>query len=98
MEDFVTKHPDRYVITGLIAKDSEALRVRKGDRVWLYWSPEGGGWWQWGPEGWAYRFEAKSGHQYDDAIVSAKGVGPYYNVPDPSTIETVAVPAIVTVS
>lgn len=93
----MTKYPDRFVITGLIAKDAEALRVKKGDRVWLYWSPEGGGWWQWGPEGWAERFESKSGKTFEDAMVSATGVGPWYNVPDPETIEVLSVPAIVKV-
>lgn len=92
--------PDRYVITALVAEDAggDFHKTRKGGRVWLYWSPEGGGWWQWGPEGWARRFEAKDGKEYEWALRDAPRVGPWYNRPDPATIETIAVPAIVTVS
>jgi hypothetical protein len=92
------QYPDRYVITGIVAEDAPHVRVKKGDRVWLYWSHEGGGWWQWGSEGWARRFEQKAGREYDDAVKCAPKVGPWYSMPDPATIETVAVPAIVTVS
>ena len=96
----MNEYPDRYVITALIAEDSRdgVWKKKKGDRVWLYWSPEGGGWWQWGPEGWARRFESKSGREYEAAMFSASNAGPWFNKPDPATIEAVSVPAILTVS
>ena len=92
--------PDRYVIRARVAEDSRdgVWQVKKDSFVWLYWSHEGGGWWQWGPEGWARRFEAKEGREYEAALRDAPKVGPWFNKPDPATIETVAVPAIVTVS
>lgn len=93
-------YPDRYVITGLVKEGDRA-----GERVWIYFSEEGGGWWQWGPEGWAYRFEDKTSERFQDAMRCAKGetwtestVGPWYNAADIATVEAVAVPANVTVS
>ena len=75
-----------YQVRGLIAKDEPDLSKKKGDEVWLYWSEEGGGWWQWGPKGWAYTFMNKL-----EAEKAPKGCpGPWYNVPDPETIEIVA--------
>lgn len=89
----MSEHPNRYVITALV-KEGE----KKGRRVFLYWSPEGGGWWQWNEaEGWAERFEAKAGHRFEDAVLCAPDVGPWYNRPDPETIEVREVPAIVKV-
>lgn len=95
-----TSFPDRYVITALV-KEGE----NKGRRVWLYWSPEGGGWWQWSDaEAWAFRFEATSGERFDDALLCARGTtwlksgcGPWYYFVDFSTVEVRATPAIVTV-
>lgn len=29
------------------------------EEVWVYWSPEGGGWWSWGPKGWRTAFESE---------------------------------------
>jgi hypothetical protein len=88
----MSEYPDRYVITGIVAEGEKA-----GLKVWLYWDPEGGGWWQWGPEGWAERFEAKEGRRYDDAIRCAPKTGPWYYYVDPATVKTEAVPAIVKV-
>jgi len=86
------KHPDKYVITGVVAAGES-----KGQRVFIYFSKEGGGWWQWGCEGWAERFDAPSGRRYDDALLCAKKCGPWYNCVDPRTIKTIAVPAVVRV-
>ena len=86
------QYPDRYVITGVVAEGEH-----KGERVWIYFSEEGGGWWQWGPEGWAKRFEAKEGHKYDDALLCAPKTGPWYYRVDPARVEVRAVPAKVTV-
>lgn len=93
-------HPDRYIITGIIR---DGLKDA-GEKVWLYWSPEGGGWWQWGPEGWAKRFAGDHGAEFEDALKCAKGetwlrdtVGPWYNKPEISTIKVERVPAIVEV-
>jgi hypothetical protein len=89
----MTNYPDRYVITGIV-KDGQ----HKNERVYLYWTEEGGGWWQWGPDGWAYRFENKSGARFEDAMRCAKkGVGPYYYSVHPESVEVYATPAIVTV-
>lgn len=95
-------YPDRYVITALVAETSdrgrEVWKVKKGDRVWLYFSEEGGGWWQWSNSPrWAYRFEEKSGRKYEDAIHCAPKAGPWFNRVDPKTIEVRAVPAIIKV-
>lgn len=93
------KYPDRYIITAKTVKDSPTVKVEKGERIWLYWSPEGGGWWQWSKaKDWAERFPDKNGPRFKDAIACAPDVGPWFYVPDPETIETVAVPAIVTIS
>lgn len=88
---------DRHVITALVAEGEHI-----GERVWIYWSPEGGGWWQWGPEGWAFRFDSTESDRFIDALKCAKGetwlkksVGPWYHYPDMATIEVRAVPAIV---
>lgn len=94
-------YPDRYVITALVAEDSEkrhpAIDRKKGDRIWLYWTDEGGGWWQWGSEGWAYRFQSMDDKKLQEALSSAPKMGPWYNRPDPKTIEVRPVPAIVKV-
>lgn len=94
------RYPDRYVITAIVADGRY-----KGKRVWIYWSPEGGGWWQWGPEGWAERFENTDTDKFRDAMRCATGAtwtkkscGPWYSYPDPATIEVRSVPAIVTVT
>lgn len=87
------RYPDRYVITGVAQPGARDA----GERVWLYWSPEGGGWWQWGPEGWAFRFEAMEGTRFEDAMRSAEKVGPFWYWPI-GGIEARPVPAIVTVS
>lgn len=92
------KYPDRYIITALVKDDHPTVNVAKGDRIYLYWSNEAGGWWQWSNAiGWAYRFETKSGSRFDDAMLVAAKVGPWYNYPDPATIEAINVPAIVKV-
>ncbi len=87
-------YPDRYVITSVAKADTRDA----GKRHWLYWSDEGGGWWQWGPEGWAYRFQSKDDPRLEDAMRSAPKVGPWYSSPDPLSIELVPTPAIVRVS
>ena len=93
-------YPDRYVITAIVA-DGE----HKGERVWITWSPEGGGWWQWGPEGWAERFASTKDERFKDALRCAKGetwtkasCGPWYYAPDLATIEAREVPARVRVT
>lgn len=78
-------HPDRYVITG---------STKEGERRWLHWLEECGGWWQWGSEGHAERFSEKSGRRYEDALWCAKNTLPLCEI-DPDTVETVAVPAVV---
>ena len=76
--------PDGYVITGIV-KEGKHI----GEKVWLYWSVEGGGWWQWGPQAWAYCFDKCEGRKFEDAIKTARGqgawgetCGPYYSQPD----------------
>lgn len=94
------EYPDRYVITGIVKEGD-----RKGQKVWLYWSPEGGGWWQWSSHAsWAMRFESKDGARYEDAIRCARGTkwlengcGPWYYYVDFDTVDTESVPAIVEV-
>jgi hypothetical protein len=89
----MTKYPDRYVITALVADGDH-----KGERVYLRWAEEAGGWWYWGPEARAYRFESRSGDKFDDAVWCAQRTGrPQWYAPDLSTIEVRAVPAIVEV-
>lgn len=81
-----TKH---YVITALAA--SSKNRPRK--RIWLYWSREGGGWWQWSQyERWAEQFSKPKGKSFDDALKCAPIVGPHYDRPDISTIEVWELP------
>jgi hypothetical protein len=94
MDETMSEYPDRYVITSIAREDARDA----GKRHWLYWSPEGGGWWQWGPEGWAYRFQSMDDPKLKDALSAAPKMGPWWHWPDPTTIEVVAVPAIVTVS
>lgn len=96
------KYPDRYVITALVAEShdrgSSVWNVKKGDRVWLYWTDESGGWWQWSnAEGWAYRFQSKDDKRLSDALRSSVNMGPWFYKPDPKTIEVRPVPAIVKV-
>ncbi len=87
-----TRLPDCFSISGKV-KDGE----HKGETVWLYWSPEGGGWWQWSSaKGCAYRFSSKDDQRFKDAWPCAKGetwlghtVGPWYYMPDIETIECV---------
>lgn len=86
------KYPDRLVITSVAAKSSKFAKA--GERSWLYLSPEAGGWWQWGPEKWAYRFD-ENDTRLKDAIASAPHVGPWWNYPDPESIEVKKVPVIV---
>jgi hypothetical protein len=76
-------------ITGIVAEGE-----RKGERVWIYWSPEGGGWWQGGPFGWRERFSSVEDKRFKDALLCAKGegwskktCGPWYKMADLSTIE-----------
>ena len=52
-----------------------------GKRFWLYFSQEGGGWWQWGPKAWARRFDAQAGADFEDAILCAPKVGPHWAMP-----------------
>lgn len=93
-------YPDRYVITGTV-KEGE----HQGEKVWLRWSEEGGGWWMWGPEGWAHRFDAPEGARFEDAMRCATGqtwtnstVGPWNYAADISTVKVEPTTAIVTVS
>lgn len=96
----MSKYPDRYVITALVKEGKN-----KGKRVWLYWSPEAGGWWQWSDaEGLAHRFEAPHGARFEDAMHSSRGstwqpngCGPWYYFVDFDTVEAAPTPAIVTV-
>ena len=86
-------YPDRYIIQALV-KEGEY----KGQRITLYFSQEGGGWWQWSKyDGWNYRFQSMDDPHLNDALRSAPKMGPWYFYPDASTIEVVAVPAIVKV-
>jgi hypothetical protein len=89
----MSEYPDRFVVTAIARPDARDA----GKRFWLYWSPEGGGWWQWGPEGWAYRFESVDDKRLSDALACAPKVGPFWAWPDEGSIEVVAVPAIVKV-
>lgn len=97
----MSNYPDRYVITALIAEVADRGNTvwdkKKGERVWLYWTEESGGWWQWGPEEWAYRFESLDSPKIQEALRSCPTMGPWYNSPDPKSIKTVPVPAIVKV-
>jgi hypothetical protein len=86
----MSTYPDRYVITG--------ISEHTGKRVWLYFDPEGGGWWQWGSEQLAKRFEDRDNEQFEDAMLCAPKTGPWYDKPKEGTIEVRPVPAIVTVS
>lgn len=96
----VKEYPDRYVITGMVNEGEY-----KGQKVWLYWSAEAGGWWQWSRDAqWACRFEHASGERYEDAMKSAKGskwmpngCGPWYYFVDLNSVEVEPVPAIVNV-
>lgn len=76
-------------ITGVVAEGEH-----KGERVWLYWSSESGGWWQWGPYGWRYEFPDQDGERFKDAWRCAtaqtwtkKTCGPWYLAPDLASIE-----------
>lgn len=90
------KYPDRYIITGKVAKGEN-----KGETVYLYFSEEGGGWWQWSNnEAWALRFESKDDRRIEDALLCAgdknwtkHSCGPWYYSADPKTVKLVAVPA-----
>jgi hypothetical protein len=90
------KYPDRYIITGKVAEGEN-----KGKTVYLYWSDEGGGWWQWSDSvNWAYRFEEPSGSRFEDALLCAgdknwtkHSCGPWYFFADPKSVEVIAVPA-----
>lgn len=94
------KYPDRYIITGRVAKGSEV-----GKEVYLYWTEEGGGWWQWtSDKGCAHRFERPSGDRFKDAMNCATdnnwtkaSCGPWYYSADPKTVKHISVPAIVKV-
>lgn len=92
-------YPDRYIITALCGVDgNEVWRSQKGDRIYLYWTDEGGGWWQWAnAESWSYRFQSKDDPKLEQALKSAPNVGPWFYRPDPKTIEVRPVPAIIKV-
>lgn len=94
------KRPNRYVITGIVRNGEN-----KGKKVWIHWSPEGGGWWQWGPEAWAQRFTENHGPRFEDALRTAKGenwtkdtCGPWFDKADVATVAVEEVPAIVVVT
>ncbi|GEM_PF-4968873 len=81
---------NEYIIVGDVADGKHA-----GETVAIYWSPEGGGWWQWGPIGWATPFviDGKSTNEkFKDAINCALGniwcggVGPWFFKTDPATV------------
>lgn len=93
------KYPDRYIISGIVKDDKH-----KGQKVCIYWTPEGGGWWQWGPEEMAERFESQDDPRFKDALRCATGqtwtkatCGPWYYSADLETVKVEAVPAIVKV-
>lgn len=96
----MSEYPDRYIITALI-KDGDPegyWRSQKGDKIYLYWTDEGGGWWQWSNAiGWAYRFQSMDDPKLAEALRSAPKMGPWFYRPDPSTIKVVPTPAIVKV-
>lgn len=76
--------PLMYVAKGIRTVNGKALTV------WLAWHEDSGGSYQWVNDHW---FEtAKPFLHSDDAITSAKKCpGPWYNEPDPTTIEAIKV-------
>lgn len=95
------KYPDRYVITGIVEKGDD-----KGRKVFLGWTEEGGGWWQWSlHKSGANRFTDTDNERFKDAIRCATGktwtkstCGPWYYMPDISSVKVEEVPAIVKVT
>ena len=100
----MTNYPDKYIIRSKVAEDCPQFKIKKGDYSYLYFSPEGGGWWQWSNlEAWARRFDSATNKEIVDALQSCNptnwcgGTGPWFYKPEPHSIEVVAVPAKVKV-
>lgn len=81
---------DEYIIVGTVEEGKHT-----GETVAIYWSPEGGGWWQWGPIGWATPFaidRKSTNERFKDAINTALsntwcgGCGPWFYKTDPTTV------------
>ena len=66
----------------------DKLKLRDGVeakvKVALYYSEEGGGWWQWGPEAWR-----QGRRNEDEARASALTAGPWFHKPEPDEIRVV---------
>ena len=80
--------PKSYRIRGRVKANHAPLKIRKGDAVWLSWTPEGGGWFQWSKdEAWAREFEGEAA-----GMKAASGCpGPWYYETDPASVEAVSV-------
>lgn len=89
----MTRHLDRRIITALTSKKASD---GPGKRIYLYWTPEAGGWWQWSTsKGWAYRFQPDQDVKLENALKEAPKMGPHFYWPEPKTIEVISVPTIV---
>ena len=74
-----------YVVRGKVAKNA-LNTIKKGDTVWLTWSPDSGGWHNWSHA--AAPIHAKRFSTPDEARRVARAChGPWYSMPDPNTIE-----------
>jgi hypothetical protein len=70
--------PCEFIVTGIRTEND------KESTVYLYFSDEGGGWYQWG----ASKSEAKRFRTEKAALTAAKGCpGPWYNIPKESTVK-----------
>ena len=73
----------KYVITAIT---SYRATHGAGRKVWLYWSREGGGWWQWSNnESWAKKFTGTE--NIPDIINCAKEMGPHWYWVEPKTVK-----------
>lgn len=75
------------------ANTLDKLKARGGKtervEVWLYFSDEGGGWWQWGAKGWRRGVESE-----ETARKIAGGApGPWFYKPEPDEIEIIREPS-----
>lgn len=81
------------VITGVVEKGEY-----KGQQVWLYWSPEGGGWWRWSEAiGWRHKFQLNGDKRFEDAWRVSKGIfngktcGPMNKQPSLKSVDVVTI-------